>query len=140
MVLLSPHSDRRTVSAALRAGVSGYVCQDAGLSELAGGHPNRVRRAKLPRVGPRPDGAGEGHTPRTRHLKTAGELYRLSNREREVVQQVAQGKSSSEIGQLLGISVRTVDVHRQNIMTKLGIRSIAGLTRFAVRHGLSPLE
>ena len=53
---------------------------------------------------------------------------------------IAEGKSSAEVGELLHISVRTVDTHRHNIMTKLEIHSIAGLTKFAIRHGLCVLN
>jgi DNA-binding CsgD family transcriptional regulator len=49
---------------------------------------------------------------------------------------IAEGRSSVEVAQVLSISARTVDTHRQNLMGKLGIRSVAGLTRFAIRHGL----
>jgi DNA-binding NarL/FixJ family response regulator len=56
-----------------------------------------------------------------------------------VLQLLAEGNSSSEIARRLHISTRTVDTHRQHIMEKLDIHSIAGLTRFAIRHGLSAL-
>ena len=64
------------------------------------------------------------------------ELDTLTAREREVLQLIAEGRSSVEVAELLSISARTVDTHRQNIMSKLGIRSVARLTRFAIRHGL----
>ncbi len=68
------------------------------------------------------------------------ELGRLSGREREVLQLIAEGRSSAEVAERLRISVRTVDTHRHNIMVKLEIHSIAGLTKFAIRHGLSGAE
>ena len=68
------------------------------------------------------------------------ELEVLSPREREVLQRIGQGDSSAEIAQALHISVRTVDTHRHNIMNKLDIHSIAGLTKFAIRHGLCELS
>jgi DNA-binding NarL/FixJ family response regulator len=68
------------------------------------------------------------------------DLDKLSAREREITQLVAEGKSSSEVAQLLHISVRTVETHRHNVMEKLNIRSIAGLTKFAIRNGLGSLH
>ncbi len=55
------------------------------------------------------------------------------------MQLIAEGKSSAEVAQVLHISIRTVDTHRHNIMEKLDIHSIAGLTKFAIRHGLCTL-
>ena len=68
------------------------------------------------------------------------ELDKISGREREVLQLIAEGKSSAEVAELLHISVRTVDTHRHNIMTKIDVHSIAGLTKFAIRHGLCVLS
>ena len=68
------------------------------------------------------------------------ELEKLSSREREVLQLIGEGHSSGEIAKALFISVRTVDTHRQHIMEKLEIRTVAGLTKFAVRHGLCSLD
>ena len=64
----------------------------------------------------------------------------LSPREREVIQLIAEGNTSAEVAELLHISVRTVDSHRHNIMEKLQIKSIAGLTKFAIRNGLCSLH
>ena len=64
----------------------------------------------------------------------------LSGREREVLQLVAEGGTSKEIASRLHISPKTVERHRQSIMDKLNTRSVAGLTKYAVRAGLTPLE
>ena len=71
--------------------------------------------------------------------RTAG-VADLTPREREVLQLVAEGNSSKEIARELYVTTKTVQFHRQRIMDKLGLHSVAGLTKFAVRHGLSPLE
>jgi RNA polymerase sigma factor (sigma-70 family) len=63
-------------------------------------------------------------------------LERLSPREREVLRHIAEGASNKDIAGALGISVRTVETHRDSLMKKLGIHSVAGLTRFALRCGL----
>lgn len=64
----------------------------------------------------------------------------LGKREREVLQHVAEGKTSGEIASLLGISIRTVETHRHRIMQKLGLHSIAELTKYAVREGMTELK
>jgi DNA-binding NarL/FixJ family response regulator len=68
------------------------------------------------------------------------DLEKISAREREVLQLIAEGNSSAEVAAVLHISVRTVDTHRQNVMDKLGIHSIAQLTKFAIRNGLTSLK
>ena len=60
----------------------------------------------------------------------------LTTREREVLQLVAEGKTTKEISAILGVSVKTADAHRTRLMQKLNIHDIAGLTRYAIRHGL----
>ena len=64
----------------------------------------------------------------------------LSVREREVLQLLAEGKSTKQIGDLLNVSTKTVETHRQHIMDKLQLRTVAELTRYAIREGLTPLE
>ena len=64
----------------------------------------------------------------------------LSAREREVLQLLAEGKSTKEIASDLHVSVKTIETHRQNIMQKLNIHTIAGLTRYAIREGLTSLD
>ena len=67
-------------------------------------------------------------------------LYtKLSNRERQILQLMAEGQSRKEMAIFLHISVKTVETHQQNIKYKLGIKSLVGLTKFAVREGLTPL-
>ncbi len=64
----------------------------------------------------------------------------LSAREREVLQMLAEGRSAKDIAGALGVSVKTVETHRKNTMDKLDIRSIAELTKYAIREGLTHLE
>lgn len=67
-------------------------------------------------------------------------LSRLSPREREVLQLVVEGKSSAEIANILSISFKTVDTYRSRLMQKLGIKDLPNLVKFAIQHGLTPLE
>jgi DNA-binding NarL/FixJ family response regulator len=66
-------------------------------------------------------------------------LERLSAREREILQMVVEGKSSSEIAEILSLSPKTVETYRSRMMTKLGIKDLPSLVKFAVQHGLTPL-
>jgi DNA-binding CsgD family transcriptional regulator len=67
-------------------------------------------------------------------------LEALSPREREILKQVAEGKTSREIAQGLSISPKTVDTYRSRLMRKIGVKNLAGLIKFAIRHELTSLE
>ena len=138
--MLSMHEDRHYVSESLRAGAAGYVLKGAAFAELLSaiatvmGGKNYISPALSATV--TDDYISRAQT----GLGQQSELGRLSGREREVLQLIAEGRSSAEVAERLRISVRTVDTHRHNIMVKLEIHSIAGLTKFAIRHGLSVLN
>ena len=82
------------------------------------------------------DGFVSGHA----EIGGARSRPQLAGREREVVQLLAEGKTSKEIASLLHISVKTVETHRRNIMSKLNVGSVALLTKFAIREGLTSVE
>ncbi|HYV35825.1 MAG TPA: response regulator transcription factor [Gemmataceae bacterium] len=138
VVMLTMHADRQYIFESLRAGAAGYVLKTAALTEvltaiktvLAGG---TYLSSSLSTV------VMQDYLRRARGEQSESELEKLSAREREVLQLLAEGNSSSEIARRLHISTRTVDTHRQHIMEKLAIHSIAGLTKFAIRHGLCSL-
>jgi DNA-binding NarL/FixJ family response regulator len=140
IVMLSMHEDRHYVFEALRAGAAGYVLKAAAFAELLSaistvmGGKNYVSPALSGMVMDDYISRAQGG------VSQQSELGRLSGREREVLQLIAEGRSSAEAAERLRISVRTVDTHRHNIMVKLEIHSIAGLTKFAIRHGLSVLN
>ena len=140
IVMLSMHEDRQYVFEALKAGAAGYVLKGSAFAELLSaistvmGGKNYISPALSGAVMEDYISRAQGGTAPT------SELGRLSGREREVLQLIAEGKSSAEVAELLRISVRTVDTHRHNIMVKLEIHSIAGLTKFAIRHGLCVLN
>lgn len=78
-----------------------------------------------------------------RQRQTAGAkspLARLSAREREVLQLVVEGRTSAEIAKILSLSLKTVETYRSRLMGKLGISDLPGLVKFAIQHGLTPLE
>lgn len=136
IVMLSMHAERLYVSEATRVGASGYVAKDAASYELAGAIEAALAGDVY--LSSAAESAGR-EVPTSDADAPAGEIDCLTERERQVLQLIAEGLSSSEIGIALGIGVRTVDSHRQNVMGKLGIRTIAELTKCAVRNGLCDL-
>lgn len=138
VIALSMHSDNRYVSEMLKAGARGYLLKDAAFEELA----LALRTVMAGQVYLSPAISRTVVSDYVRHL-TAGEpalAAALTTREREILQLVAEGASTKEIAARLSISLKTVDTHRQHIMDKLGVRSVAELTKYAVREGLTSLE
>lgn len=138
VIALSMHSDARFVSAMLQAGAHGYLLKDSAFEELA--HALQTVMSNRTYLSP-----GISHTvvrDYLRHLSAspAEEKSALSSRERQVLQLLAEGHSTKEIADRLGISPKTADTHRQQIMNKLGLRSVAELTKYAIREGLTSLE
>ena len=135
VLILSMHDDPEYVLQAVRAGADGYVLKDVAPADLRDAvqavHEGReyftARVTQQLSVGLRQEIEAE-------QLRTRVES--LTNREREVLLLVADGLTNREIGERLGISPRTVETHRERVMGKLRIRSVAGLTRFVVEHGL----
>jgi DNA-binding NarL/FixJ family response regulator len=139
VMILSMHSDDQYIFEALKAGAKGYVLKSSAFKELLTG----IHEILAGRNYMSPALAGVVMSDYVRRAKgehTPSELDKLTTREREVLQLIAEGNSSAEVAQILYISVRTVDTHRHNIMEKLDIHSIAGLTKFAIRNGLCPLQ
>jgi DNA-binding NarL/FixJ family response regulator len=139
IIMLSMHGDPQYVFESLKAGASGYVLKDVAFTELLDAIRNVMagRRHLSP---PLADLVMEDYVRRANGDATVSELDKLSAREREILQLVAEGRSSSQVAKMIHISVRTVDTHRYNVMQKLGIHSIAGLTKFAIAHGVTPLR
>jgi DNA-binding NarL/FixJ family response regulator len=139
VIALSAHSDRRFVSAMLEAGASGYVLKEAASEEIL----RAVRAVHEGRKFLSPDIAGVvidaylGHQP---VVEVTPRRTTLASREREILQLLAEGKTSKEMASLLDISSKTVETHRRNIMAKLKLNSIAALTKFAIREGLTTTE
>lgn len=137
VLILSVHDDPEYVLESVRAGAHGYLRKDSS--------PAEIRQAI------RAVHAGDAYfsPPVARHLTTAlrdgalpaqpeAGLGELTSREREVLVRVARGLTNRETAAELGISVRTVEAHRDSLMRKLRIHTVAGLTRFAIAQGLLP--
>lgn len=140
VVILSMHSTPSHVAQALRAGAVGYLLKDSAAEELA--------------LALRAVARGETYlSPAISRQVVDGFLGRvatpgdpgidpevLTPRQREILQLVAEGKSSKEVATLLGLSAKTVEAHRSQIMERLGIHDLAGLVRYAIRSGLVSAE
>jgi DNA-binding NarL/FixJ family response regulator len=138
VLILSSHTGEQYVHRALRAGAAGYLVKDSMPGELATAVGAVMEGKKY--LSPAICGhvmAGFG-----RHAAAALEdpLSSLTSRQREILQLIAEGKATKEIAFALGISVKTVETHRAALMERLGIRDVAGLVLFAVRHGVVRLD
>jgi DNA-binding NarL/FixJ family response regulator len=122
----------------LEAGASGYLLKDAAFEELSGAI-KAVLKGQI-YLSPSIAGVVVRQSFGRPGSKSRSERAILSKREHEVLQLIAEGKSTKEIAATLYVSVKTVETHRKQIMDKLDIHSIAGLTKYAVREGLTSLH
>lgn len=137
VLALSMHADRRFVKRMLAAGASGYMLKAGAFEEVA----KALRAVAAGRFYTSPqitDLVLEEYVQQLSGTEAGGDGV-LSDREREVLQLVAEGRSSRDIAERLHVSTTTVDTHRKHIMDKLGLHSVAELTKYAVREGLTAL-
>ena len=133
VIILSMHADATYVRQAMRAGVAGYLLKGAAVVELPFAVQSVMRGETYltPRIS---QAVVDGY------LRDGGDeptpLEALTDRQREILQLVAEGKSTKEIAHLLDLSVKTVETHRTRIMERLDIHDVPGLVRFALRAGL----
>ncbi len=139
VVALSMHTDTQYVSEMLLAGARGYLLKDCASDELAKA-VRTVAQGKPHLSATVADAVVEDYVNRLQGGSTVARKGALSGREREVLQLLAEGMSTKEIASELGVSVKTIETHRAQIAKKLGIRSVAGLTKFAIRTGLTSLD
>lgn len=135
-VALSKHHDRRFVARMLKAGAAAYLIKECAFDELTDAIGTVMRGRKYL-------GAGIAGTviDLLQEVDEPGStLAELTDREREVLQLLAEGRTAKEIAGAFGVSVKTVDTHRHHVMDKLQVESVAELTRIAIREGLVPLE
>lgn len=129
-LILSMYDNTEYVLESLRAGAQGYLLKDSAATELRGA-VRAVQRGESyfsPPIAGKLSAVVRGETAES----AAGALGQLSGRERQVLIGVAQGYTNREIALQLGISHRTVESHRESLMRKLGVRTVAGLTRLAL--------
>jgi DNA-binding NarL/FixJ family response regulator len=135
IMALSMHSDGSVVAKMIRAGAAGYMLKESAFDELIEGLNallegrtflcNKISKVVFSEY--------VGMVTNSKTIKGDG----LTSREREVLQLVAEGNTTKEIAEILKLSTKTIDSHREHIMVKLGIRNIAGLTKYAIREGLT---
>ncbi|HXS52843.1 MAG TPA: response regulator transcription factor [Usitatibacter sp.] len=136
VLVLSMHSTAEHIYRAFQAGAQGYLLKESAGPELLSavrtvhaGH--RYLSQKI---------AGTVVDDYIRERHAASPLESLSGRERQILQQIAEGKSSAETARALCLSPKTVETYRSRMMKKLGIPDFSALVRFAIQHGLTPLE
>lgn len=138
VLALSMHSEAHFVVAMLAAGAAGYLLKDCAFEELATGI--RTVAANQTYLSPAIiDVVVKDYLHRAEKNNTTA-FSVLTAREREVLQLLAEGKTTKEIALRLCLSVKTIETHRQHIMGKLNIQSIAELTKYAIREGLTALD
>ena len=138
VLALSMHTESRFVLGILAAGASGYLLKDAAFEELSVAIKALLKGQTY--LSPAIAGVVVRQSLGRLEAKTSAPQTKLSQREQEVLQLVAEGISTKEIAAMLYVSVKTVETHRKQIMDKLEIYSVAGLTKYAVREGLTPLH
>jgi DNA-binding NarL/FixJ family response regulator len=132
IIVLSMHLNEEYIRRALAAGADGYMVKDSAPSELL----VAVRAVMAGRHYLSPAAASLLIQQALPGIRDADPLQALSPRQTEVLRMVAEGLSTKEIARALGLSPKTVDIHRAQVMQRLDIHDVAGLTRFAVRVGL----
>jgi DNA-binding NarL/FixJ family response regulator len=138
VVALSTHADKRYVENMLAAGAAGYVLKNAAHEELLKAIQVAMEGGRY--LSPEIAHCGPQFAPSERRHGLTGVYANLAMREREVLQLLAEGRTSREIAESMSISVKTVETHRRNIMSKLNLHSVAELTKYAVREGMTSLE
>jgi two-component system, NarL family, response regulator NreC len=138
IIALSIHSSKRFVAEMLKAGASGYILKDCLFDELI----EAIRTVLGGGIYLSPKITGiviDDYVQRlSKQYQSNGPI--LSDREREVLQLLAEGKSTKQIALSLHVSAKTIESNRRNIMEKLRINSVAELTKYAIREGITPLE
>lgn len=138
IVGLSMHSDRRFVSEMFKVGACGYLLKDCAFDELT----RAIRTVISGKMYLSPGVAGVVMSEFVRYLPGGEESVFgvLTSRERQVLQLLAEGKNTKGIALHLNVSIKTVETYRRQIMDKLGTNSVAELTKYAIREGLTSLE
>lgn len=139
VIALSMHSDRRFVARMLEAGASGYLLKDCAFEELV--HAIKAVYNNQPYLSPDITGIVIGDYLRQLSSRTPLAPFNpLTPREREVLQPLTEGKTTKQIAALLHVSAKTIETHRSQIMEKLNLHSVAELTKYAIREGITTLD
>ena len=137
VIMLSMRSSTEPILRSLKAGASGYILKESAGRELVNAiySVHEGKRYLSSKVSDQMMGAWLGKEESLRDP-----LAVLSQREREVLQLVVEGKTSAEIAEMLFLSIKTVKTYRSRLMVKLGLKDIPSLIKFAIQHGLTSIE
>jgi two-component system nitrate/nitrite response regulator NarL len=136
VLILSVHNNREYIFRIIQAGAHGYVSKEASPEELL----HAIESVYTGETFFSPEVAQAALHQLVQNGGKKEPFAQLTVREREVLVLIAEGQSNKEIASKLGIGVRTIETHRERIMRRLDIHSVAGLTKFAIANGLVPLE
>ena len=139
VVALSGHANGEFVREMLKAGASAYVLKARAYEELV----RAIREVMKGKKYLSPDiaqGVVDAYVEISSSMSTNPAFVVLTDRERESLQLIAEGKSTKEVADVLGVSVKTIETHRHNIMEKLHLHSVAELTKYAIREGLTSVD
>jgi DNA-binding NarL/FixJ family response regulator len=139
VVALSGHANKEFVREMLTAGASAYVLKKRAYEELV----RAVREVMKGKKYLSPDiarGVVDDYIELSSSISDNPAFIVLTDREREVLQQLAEGKTTKEMADALSVSVKTVETHRRNIMEKLDLHSVAELTKYAIREGVTSID
>jgi DNA-binding NarL/FixJ family response regulator len=135
IIALSMHDDRRFVLNMLKAGASGYMLKDSAFKDLS--KAIRVVMSHKTYLSHEVADIVVKDYLSSPNASEASVFHLLSPREREVLQLLAEGKTSNQIGDSLHISMKTVETHRAQLMAKIKVKGVAELTKYAIREGLT---
>lgn len=134
VIALSMHHDKQFVSEIFKAGASGYLIKDSAFDELE--HAVRIVMMGQTYINPKIASLVVESLVQQPAAPSPKSFSLLTGREREVLQLIADGKSTKQIAKDLNVSSKTIESHRRQVMGKLNVRSVADLTKFAIREGL----
>ncbi len=139
VVALSGHENKEFVREMLTAGASAYVLKKRAYEEL-GRAIKEVMKGKKYLSPDIARGVVDDYIELSSTIEDNPAFIVLTDREREILQQLAEGKTTKEMADALSVSVKTVETHRRNIMEKLDLHSVAELTKYAIREGVTSIE
>lgn len=139
VIALSMHSSKKIIDKMFDSGASGYILKESAFDEIYDAIQEVIRTnfyltPSIARMCTDDQGMDRST------WETPPQFNKISRKEREVLQLIAEGKKTRDIAEIQGVSIKTVETHRRNIMKKLNIFSVAGLTKYAILEGIITLE
>lgn len=139
VIVLSMYSTSQHIFRALKAGARGYILKESAGDDLINA-VRTVHRGQIFLCQEISESVVRDYIQNRDILETQGPLARLSDRERQILQLLVEGKPNTRVAELLFISPKTVETYRSHLMQKLGINNLPGLVKFAIQHGITSVE